>query len=151
MSRQEGETITVRAEVGRFGRDYDGKPTILLCQVKQKYKHTVLTDHVWTSYAREFVKAGMILPGDLIEFTATVTPYNKLVRGEQITEYGFGDVKDVKIISAVPIPKGIEEDWHRTDLTYIHAVTVPEVYDELLSKYVGFVSAMSIKYLSNGG
>ena len=150
MSRQEGETITVRAEIGRFGRDYDSNPTILLRQVKQKYKHTVLTDHVWTPYTREFVKPGMILPGDLIEFTATVTPYTKLVRGEQITEYGFGDVKDVKIISAVSIPKDIDEDWHRMDLTYIHAVTVPEVYKELLSKYVGFVSAMSIKYLNNG-
>ena len=150
MSRQEGETITVRAEVGRFGRDYDGNPTILLCQVKQKYKRVILTDHVWTSYAREFVKAGMILPGDLIEFTATVTPYKKLVRGEEITEYGFSDVEDVKIISAIPIPKDIDEDWHRMDLNYIHAVTVPEVYDELLSKYVGFISAMSIKYLNNG-
>ena len=109
-----------------------------------------MTDHVWTSYAREFVKAGMILPGDLLEFTATVTPYKKSVRGEEITEYGFSDIKDVKIISAIPIPKNIDEDWHRMDLNYIHAVTVPEVYEELLSKYVGFISAMSIKYLNNG-
>ena len=150
LEKQEGETITVRAEIGRFGRDYDGNPTILLRQVKQKYKRNILTDHVWTPYTREFVKAGMLLPGDLVEFTTTVTPYNKLVRGEQVTEYGLGDIQDIQIISAIPIPKGIEEDWHRMDLNYIHAVTVPEVYNELLSKYVGFVSAMSIKYLNNG-
>lgn len=150
LGKQDGETITVRAEVGRFGRDYDGKPTILLRDVKQKYKRHTLTDHVWTTYTREFVKAGVILPGDLLEFTATVTPYTKSVRGEQITEYGFCDIKDVKTVTQIPIPKDIDEDWHRMDLSYIHAITVPEVYEELLSKYVGFVSAMSIKYLNNG-
>lgn len=146
LQKQEGQEMTLRAVVARPGRDKDESPTLLLKQVKKKHGQKVLTGHVWIPYTRDILLAGTLIPGDVIEFTATASPYVKRYRGEDIEEYGFSDVKNVRLVKAASFPPNVEEDWRRSDLAYIHSVTHQELYDDLLSRYIRFLSAMVYKY-----
>lgn len=146
LKQHAGKELTLRAVVARPGRDKDELPTLMLKHVKKKHGQKIMADHIWVPYTRDIVLAGSLIPGDIIEFTATATPYVKRHRGQDVDEYGISDVKDVKLVKAAQFPKDIEEDWTRNDLSYIHSVTQPELYNELLSRYVRFVSAMIYKY-----
>lgn len=149
LKKVSGEKITLRAIIARPGRDKEDKPTLLLKEIKKKGGRKVLTDHVWIQYTRELVKAGTLVPGDMIEFTAVATPYTKIYQGQTIEEYGISNITDVKPVKLVVLPD-MEEDWGRSDLAYIHSVTQPEMYDELLSRYVRFLSAITHKYYNGG-
>lgn len=149
LKRNSGERMTLRAIIARPGRDKEDKPTLLLKDIKKKGGRKMLTDHVWVQYSRELVKAGSLLPGDMIEFTAVATPYTKSYQGRMVEDYGISDIESVKAVRLLPTPK-MDETWERSDLAYIHSVTQPELYEELLSRYVRFLSAMAHKYYNGG-
>lgn len=146
VERHAGETMTMRAVVSRPGRTQEDQPTLMLKEVKKKGGRRIMADHLWVPYTRELVMAGTLVPGDMIEFTATATAYKKKYRGQEVDEYGLSDVKDVIVLKQVPIPKESQDELSRNDLSYIYSVTQEDLYNELLSRYVRFISAMVYKY-----
>ena len=145
VEQHAGETMTLRAVVSRPGRTQDDQPTLMLKELKKKGGRRIMADHLWVPYTRELVMAGTLLPGDMIEFTATATAYTKRYRGQDVEEYGLSDVKDVVVLKKIPVPDEAEE-LSRADLSHIYSVTQEELYNELLSRYVRFISAMVYKY-----
>lgn len=146
LAKSHEERLTYRAVVGRPGRDLDGNPTLLLTKVKRKSGRTTMTDHIWIPYSREIVKIGTIVTGDMIEFTADVDTYEHVGQnGNVYLEYGLANITDVKLIQAVPIPK-TEENFQRKSMDDILSITIDELYKEMLSRYIRFVTAMCLKY-----
>lgn len=149
LAKNVEERLTYRAIIGRPGRDELDKPTLLLKTVKRKGGKIVTTDHAWVPYTRELLKAGTLLPGDLIEFVADVETYEHTARnGTTYLEYGLANITDVRLVKGVPIPP-CEEKFERNDLTNITSVVVDELYEELASRYIRFISAMSHKYFNH--
>lgn len=147
LSKKGGEQLTLRATVVRPGKSkVDGKPTLLLKDVRQKHGRKILTEHIWIPYTRSVVKGGTLMPNDVIEFTATVADYQKTYRKQTITEYGLTDIHSVKLVKQHPQPEGLYDEWERNDLSYIHSVEIEELFERLLLRYVNFVSAMVYKY-----
>lgn len=73
---------TYRAVVSRPGIIHGKKsgPTILLLNVRPKYKSNIVTDHIWLRYSRQFAKLNELVPGDVLEFDATLKEYKHLYR-----------------------------------------------------------------------
>ena len=68
--------------------------------------------------------------------------------GTTYLEYGLANITDVRLVKGVPIPP-CEEKFERNDLTNITSVVVDELYEELASRYIRFISAMSHKYFNH--
>lgn len=145
------ETAVLRGVVARPGKNKEtGEPTLLLRSVKKKRGQKVLTDHTWIPYTRDVVKAGTLMPGDIIEFTATLSPYTKMFRGEVIDDCGLSNITDVTLVKEAPQPKSAIGDWERNDLSYIYSVDVEDLYNTLLTRYIGYASAMIYKHYNGG-
>jgi dTMP kinase len=147
LQEHEGKELVLRATAVRPGRRQEDTPTLLLKDVHRKYSSNIICDHAWVDYTREVVKAGTIAPGDGIEFKATIKRYKKYNHGEYVEEIGLSEIKDVKVVKPTKLPETDDNDeWVRNDLAYINNVTDETLFNELLSRYVRFITAMLYKY-----
>lgn len=147
QSKNTKQESTYYARVARPGKDKDGKPTLLLTHIKRKQDdQTCVADHVWVDYTRELVKAGTLVKGDQIAFSATITHYNHARRDGRASfqEYGLSNLTNVRRVYSVTIPKN-EDNFARRSLDNIYAITDDDIFIKVLSKYTGFVSAMNHK------
>lgn len=97
--------------------DIENTATILLRDVKLDGKIPV-TNHLWLDYTKDLTKIGMLWPGDIITFTATVVDYkhagSKYAVGENViaddfyTEYGVQRAMKFKKLYSAPIPEDVE-------------------------------------------
>lgn len=135
-----------KAVVGRIGRDDNDKPTLLINEIKRVNGRKVLADHAWLAYGRELAKVGTLLPGDIIEFDGKVEPYEHVGKnGKTYQEFGINDIKKVSLIKAVRVKKN-KDDFAREDLTYLDAILDDKIFEERLSRYLRYVTAMIHKY-----
>ena len=103
----------------RTGFKHNGEETatILLRDVKLDGTEPV-TGHIWLPYTSELTKLGMLWPGDVIEFKATVVEYDhagsKYIVGDNVysdnfyKEYGVTHPTKFKMVSQASIPDDVE-------------------------------------------
>ena len=142
------ESGRFKAIVGRIGRDEKDKPTILLQQIKRVNGRKVLADHAWAKYNRELIKVGTLLPNDVIEFDASIEPYEHVGKnGATYEEYGITDISNVTITKARHVKKN-EDDFARESLDRLLAITDEKLFDDSMSRYLRYVTAMTIKHFN---
>lgn len=84
---REGQRLRFRGTFERFGhrRNWHGfdEPTVLLRDVRAVDDASVTTDHLWFPMTKGFAALGSLTQGDVIEFDARVTRYDKGYRGRR--------------------------------------------------------------------
>ena len=140
--------VRYQARIGRFGRDYNDEPTMLLAEVTNKETGQIVTDHAWIDYTRELVRLGTVVPGDILEFVADVDTYEKIGRnGQVIIQYKLTNIREPQLIHMVPIPE-TDENFNREDLNRISTIMNDELFAEMFSRYFGFLCYISQRYFS---
>lgn len=124
----------------RTGFKHNGEETatILLRDVKLDGTEPV-TGHIWLPYTSELTKLGMLWPGDVISFKATVISYDhagsKYAVGDSVfsdnfyTEYGVTRPTKFKMISEANVPEDIE----RIDISNLRN---DNAFQEKINKFV---------------
>lgn len=90
LAKRQGERATFRGVFARYGekRGWEGRTerAVLLRDIRDA-EGELVADHIWLNYTRAIESLGDLVEGDIVQFDARVTEYEKGYKGWRLDVY----------------------------------------------------------------